>query len=154
MVKKLKLPTQSQPQPYKLQWLNDESEVLVNQQCLIAFSMDNKCHDEVWCDVIPMDACHLLLGRPWQYDRRVTYDGFENTYSFIKDEVKIKLIALPLDKFNRVKGQRSMMIASRTFHRTRIKKGLRLEDKSFSNPGRTIQIRTQNKAQKPKFPKL
>ena len=29
-----------------------------------------------------MDACHLLLGRPWQYDHRATHDGRSNTYSF------------------------------------------------------------------------
>ena len=29
-----------------------------------------------------MDACHLLLGRPWQFDKDVTHRGKENTYSF------------------------------------------------------------------------
>ena len=42
-----------------------------------------------------MDACHLLLGRPWQYDRRAQYDGYTNTYSFTKDGVKVKLAPLP-----------------------------------------------------------
>ena len=45
----------------------------------------------VWCDVVLMDACHLLLGRPWQYDRRIVHDGFKNTYSFEKDGAKIIL---------------------------------------------------------------
>ena len=36
----------------------------------------------VVCDVLPMDACHLLLGRPWQYDRGAIHDGRSNTYSF------------------------------------------------------------------------
>nr|GEZ69401.1 reverse transcriptase domain-containing protein [Tanacetum cinerariifolium] len=31
-----------------------------------------KNNDEVWCEVIPMDACHILLGRPWQYDPNST----------------------------------------------------------------------------------
>ena len=38
--------------------------------------------DKVICDVIPMDACHLLLGRPWQYDHNATHEGRTNTYSF------------------------------------------------------------------------
>lgn len=42
-----------------------------------------------------MDACHLLLGRPWQYDRKTKHDGFKNTYSFIKDGIHITLA--PLD---------------------------------------------------------
>lgn len=29
-----------------------------------------------------MDACHVQLGRPWQYDRRVVHDGRKNTHSF------------------------------------------------------------------------
>ncbi|KAL5576107.1 hypothetical protein UlMin_017806 [Ulmus minor] len=29
-----------------------------------------------------MDTCHVLLGRPWQFDRDVTYKGNANTCSF------------------------------------------------------------------------
>lgn len=32
--------------------------------------------------VIPMRVCHILLGRPWLYDRSVKHDGRENTYTF------------------------------------------------------------------------
>ena len=31
----------------------------------------------------PMSACHLLLGRPWQFDLDATHGGRSNTYSFI-----------------------------------------------------------------------
>ncbi|XP_027368321.1 uncharacterized protein LOC113874283 [Abrus precatorius] len=47
-----------------------------------------------------MDACHLLLGRPWQYDRKIVYDGFKNTYSFVKDGVRIKLTPLGPEEVN------------------------------------------------------
>ena len=53
-----------------------------------------KALHEVWCDVVPMDVCHLLLGRPWQYDRQIIYDGFNNTYTFRKDGHKIVLAPL------------------------------------------------------------
>ncbi|OMO99822.1 reverse transcriptase [Corchorus capsularis] len=33
-----------------------------------------KYNDEVLCDVPPMQACHVLLGRPWQYDNKVYHD--------------------------------------------------------------------------------
>lgn len=46
----------------------------------------------ICCDVVPMDACHLLLGRPWQYDRRRSHDGFTNTYSFSFENRRITLI--------------------------------------------------------------
>ncbi|XP_076890589.1 uncharacterized protein LOC143541706 [Bidens hawaiensis] len=42
-----------------------------------------------------MDACHLLLGRLWQYDRKTKHDGFTNTYNFKKDGINIVLA--PLD---------------------------------------------------------
>ncbi|KAL5546987.1 hypothetical protein UlMin_006674 [Ulmus minor] len=29
-----------------------------------------------------MDTCHILLGRPWQFDRDMTYKGEANTCSF------------------------------------------------------------------------
>ena len=39
--------------------------------------------DTVDCDVAPMSACHLLLGRPWQYDLDATHGGHSNSYSFV-----------------------------------------------------------------------
>ena len=38
-----------------------------------------------------MDVCHLLLGRPWQFDRHVVHDGHANTYTLKKDGVHHKL---------------------------------------------------------------
>ena len=32
-----------------------------------------------------MDVCHLLLGRPWQYDMNVVHDGRKNTYTVEKN---------------------------------------------------------------------
>ena len=63
LVEKLGIPTSKHPRPYKLQWLNDSGEVRVNKQVLISFSI-GKYEDEVLCDVVPMQARHLLLGRP------------------------------------------------------------------------------------------
>ena len=34
------------------------------------------------CDVMPMDVCHTLLGKPWQFDKKVTHDGRSNYHSF------------------------------------------------------------------------
>ena len=38
--------------------------------------------DEVLCDVVPMHAGDVLFGWPWQYDRKVTFDGLINKYTF------------------------------------------------------------------------
>ncbi|KAF7834895.1 putative gag-pol polyprotein [Senna tora] len=80
LVDKLDLPTMKHPKPYKLQWLNDSAEAKVTKQVLISFSIGNY-HTEVLCDVVPMLAGHLLLGRPWQFDSRAHHDCYKNCYS-------------------------------------------------------------------------
>ncbi|KAL5547343.1 hypothetical protein UlMin_007030 [Ulmus minor] len=93
MVEKLNLPTLKHPNPYKLQWLNDCGEIKVYKQVLVSFSI-GKYNDEVLCDVVPMQASHLLLGRPWQFDRKATHDGYTNRYSFVIDKKPITLVPL------------------------------------------------------------
>ena len=91
LVEKLGLPLLKHPRPYKLQWLNECGEVKVNKQVLVNFAIGRYC-DEVLCDVVPMHAGHILLGRPWQYDRKVIHDGFKNRYSFVKDGKSVTLV--------------------------------------------------------------
>ncbi|KAL4296921.1 hypothetical protein GQ457_12G014120 [Hibiscus cannabinus] len=81
------------PNPYRLQWLNDGGEVRVMKQALVPFTI-GKYKDEVLCDVVTMDACHLLLGRPWQFDKGTTHDGTTNRYSFMHAGKKITLAPL------------------------------------------------------------
>jgi len=50
-----------------------------------------------------MDACHLLLGRPWLYGRKVNHDGYLNTYSLLKDGRKISLAPLPPHQISKPK---------------------------------------------------
>jgi len=48
LVSKLNLETKPHPRLYKLQWLSEDGEYT----------------DKVLCDVVPMEASHILLGRP------------------------------------------------------------------------------------------
>lgn len=91
MVDKLKLKLEPHPNPYKLQWLSAGNDLKVSHRCLVAFSIGKGYLDEVWCDVIPMDACHLLLGRPWQFDRKAIHDGYKNTYTLSHQKKHITL---------------------------------------------------------------
>ena len=95
LVEKLSLPTLAHAHPYKLQWLSNGSIVQVTKQVVVPFSIGKKYVDEVVCDVIPMDACNLLLGRPWQFDREATHDGRKNTYTFKVNKKTITLAPLP-----------------------------------------------------------
>ena len=81
MVDKLGLPTISHTKPYKLQCHSEEGEIIVNKQVLIIFSI-GKYKDEVLCDVVPMEVTHILLGRPWKFDRKVLHDSLTNKIYF------------------------------------------------------------------------
>ena len=74
LVSKLYLCTVKHVKPYRLQWLNDSGEVKVNKQVVVPFLI-RKYVDEVLCDVVPIQASHILLGRPWQYDKKAIHDG-------------------------------------------------------------------------------
>jgi hypothetical protein len=78
MVEKLELKMIDHPSPYKVLWLQKGHKVNATKQCLVEFKIVGY-KDEILCDVIPMDVCHLLLGRPWKYDRNVIHDGRMNT---------------------------------------------------------------------------
>ncbi|XP_071902514.1 uncharacterized protein [Coffea arabica] len=84
---------QGHPNSYRLQWLNESSDIKVTKQVMVPFQI-GKYVDEILCDVVPMQASHILLGRPWQYDKNTTHDGFTNKYSFLHHNKKMTLVPL------------------------------------------------------------
>nr|GEX59028.1 reverse transcriptase domain-containing protein [Tanacetum cinerariifolium] len=60
MVEKLALKTVDHPEPYQFTWL--KKRIKVSKRRLVEFSARRKYKDKVWCEVIPMDARHILLG--------------------------------------------------------------------------------------------
>ncbi|XP_048228964.1 uncharacterized protein LOC125369800 [Ricinus communis] len=81
VVRVLNLPMSPHPQPYSLQWNSEGKGDVVTRKCHITFSIGTYV-DTVTCDVVIMDATHLLLGRPWQYDKKTVPDRFFNTHTF------------------------------------------------------------------------
>ncbi|XP_042027216.1 uncharacterized protein LOC121774397 [Salvia splendens] len=63
LVAKLGLKVLKHPNPYKLQWLGDFGELRVKAQCKVPLKI-GEVEEEILCDIIPMTACHVLLGRP------------------------------------------------------------------------------------------
>jgi hypothetical protein len=57
---------------------------MVTKQCLVEFKIGGYIH-EIMCDVIPMDVCHVFLGRLWNFNRNVIHDGRKNTYTLEKN---------------------------------------------------------------------
>jgi len=45
-----------------------------------------------------MDACHLLLDRPWLFDNHVIHDGHANKYVFKHKDCNLTLTRLPPPK--------------------------------------------------------
>jgi hypothetical protein len=96
-VQKLALDTEKHPTPYRFEWLKKGNEVIVSKRCLVHFSIGTKYKNNTRCDVVAMDACHMLLGRPWQYERNTHHNGRKNTYNFLVDNVKLTLLPNPRD---------------------------------------------------------
>ncbi|XP_060673275.1 uncharacterized protein LOC107411590 [Ziziphus jujuba] len=89
-VEKLGLTTIKYPKPYRLEWLNDSGKIKVNKQVKVKFSIDNYVH-VVSYDVAPMHTEHILLGRPWQFDKNTIHYGQENSIVVRFKGKKIKL---------------------------------------------------------------
>ncbi|XP_074315568.1 uncharacterized protein LOC141651769 [Silene latifolia] len=108
LVDELKLQTKDRVKPYKLHWLNGENGIRVKKQALVSLSLGPYA-DEVWCDIIPMNACHILLGRPWQFNRKVEHDGRSNVYSVMKGNVKYNLKPMSPNKIKESKIMKGSM---------------------------------------------
>ena len=93
LVDKLGLVKTAHPRPYRLKWLNDETELKIAEQVVVSFSI-GKYQDQVKCDVVPMQAGHILLGRPWQFDKETLHHGRTNIYSFVHNNKKHSLAPL------------------------------------------------------------
>jgi len=64
--------------------------MIVNQQVKVPFSIGTY-KDEVICDIVPIEARHILLGRPWQFDRKIIYNGLTNEITLTHLDTKFVL---------------------------------------------------------------
>jgi hypothetical protein len=94
--RKLNLKCEPHPNPYRVSWLQKGQQVTVTEQCLLKFHIGD-FKEKVLCDVVEMDACHILLGRPWMFDRKVFHDGRENSYEFTQNGQCYKLTPMRED---------------------------------------------------------
>jgi len=133
VVEKLALLTISHTKPYKLQWLSSEGQIMVNKEVLINFSI-GKYKDEVLCDVVPMEATHVLLGRPWKYDRHVLHHGLTNTMSFSFQRCKVTLKPLSPQELHedqikmktKRENKKAKEVSTKLIHNTLITKSIML----------------------------
>jgi hypothetical protein len=67
MVEKLNLKKVKHPTPYKVSWMHKGHQLLVTKHSDFDFQIGSY-KDKVTCDIMPMDVCHVLLRRLWQFD--------------------------------------------------------------------------------------
>ena len=88
--------TQPHLQPYYIQWLNNSGKVKVTRLVRVNFAIG--CYnDSINCDVVPMQACFILLGRPWQFDIDSLHHGKTNQYYFMRNDKKLVLHPMSLE---------------------------------------------------------
>ena len=93
VVKKLGLTTREHPHPYHIQWFNNSGKFKVTKTARVHFSIGSY-HDFANFDVVSMDACSLLLGRPWEFDTDAIHHGRSNKYTFMHKGKKIVLLPM------------------------------------------------------------
>ena len=60
--------------------MNDSGDIKIGYKVKVPFKIGEYV-DIVECDVAPMTVCHMLLERPWQYDRYTQHCGRTNQYT-------------------------------------------------------------------------
>jgi hypothetical protein len=113
LVKKLGLPTHAHPKPYHLKWFNNSGKTKVTRSARICFFIGS-CHDFADFDVVPTQACSLLLGCPWEYDTNALHHGRTNAYTLMHKGKKIVL--LPLTPAEIVKHDKELAEISNNDH--------------------------------------
>jgi hypothetical protein len=93
LVKKLGLTTCQHPHPCNLQWFNDAGKAKVTQTCRVSFFI-RSYFDYADYDVVPMEACSLLLGHPWEFYSDAIHHGRSNTYTFMHKGKKITMVPM------------------------------------------------------------
>ena len=72
----------------------------MTEVCRVLFSIEKIYKSDVVCDVVDMDACHLLLRRTWQFNVDAVHRGSDNVYEFWWNNKKVRLVPLTNKKIN------------------------------------------------------
>ncbi|KAJ9552803.1 hypothetical protein OSB04_016848 [Centaurea solstitialis] len=96
LVDHLGLSTQPYKSPYALGWVKKGPQARVTQVCKVPLSIGKYYKEDMLCDVLDMDTCHIFLGRPWQYDNNVTHKGRDNVTQDMEEAYKESQVICPI----------------------------------------------------------
>jgi hypothetical protein len=120
IVEALGLSTWCIPEPRHVEWVHSCGMLKITHKVRVPFTVDDYV-DEVECDVLPLEVCGLLLGRPWQYDRNAMHAGRANTYSFIHDGKQRTLKPMRDDQ---IKSDVVLVVRKEKLHKAKPQPGL------------------------------
>jgi hypothetical protein len=140
-VAKIDLTTCLYTHPYYIQWLNNSGKAKVTHTAHIHFSIGTY-HDYADCDVVHMQACSLLLGRPWEFDTDAIHYGRSNKYTLVHNEKKITL--LPLTPNEIVQCDRAIAETARWESKIQHASPVKYEQRAPSSSSNAIKLKSRD----------
>jgi hypothetical protein len=136
---KIGLTTCLHTHPYYIQWLNNSGKAKVTHTTHIHFSIGTY-HDYDDCDVVPMQACSLLLHHPWEFDTDAIHYGRSNKYKLVHNGKKITL--LPLTPNEIVQCDRAIAETARRESEIQHASPIKLEQRAPSSSSNAIKLKS------------
>ena len=65
--------------------------------------------------MVPIDVCHLQLGKPWKYDQDTCHNGRNNTYSLKVNGNKITLLPMKHQVIPKPQKLDKTLLSTKTF---------------------------------------
>jgi hypothetical protein len=137
---KIGLTTCLHTHPYYIQWLNNSGKAKVTHTARVHFSIGTY-HDYADCNVVPMQACSLLLGRSWEFDIDAIHYGRSNKYTLVHNGKKITLF--PLTPNEIVQCDRAIAETTRRESEIQHASPVKLEQKAPSLSSNAIKLKSR-----------